>query len=74
MILNRPKHLQQRLPQPQTVRPPPHLSHRSLVPRPVVLQPALGFHAPRHLAQRHLSPEGQIIHISEQTTTVNSAR
>lgn len=74
MILNRPQHLQQRLSQPKTVSPPPHLSHRSLVPRPVVLQSALGFHAVRHLAQGHLSPKGQVIHITEQTTTVNSAR
>lgn len=73
MILNRPQRLQQRLPQPKTISPPPHLSHRRLVPRPVVLQSALGFHPPRHLAQGHLSPEGQVIHITAQTTTITSA-
>lgn len=72
MILNRPQHLKQRLPQPQTVRPPPHLTHRSLVPRPIVLQPALGLHAPRHLAQRRLLPEGQIIQYIAQSTTITS--
>lgn len=73
MSLNRPKHLKQRIPQPQTISPAPHLSHHSLVPRPVVLQSALGLHAPRHLAQRYLSPEGQVIHITAQTTTITSA-
>ena len=73
MSLNRPQHLKQRLPQPQPVSPAPHLSHHSLVPRPVVLQSALGFHATRHLAQGYLLPEGQVIHITAQTTTITSA-
>lgn len=73
MSLNRPQHLQQRLSQSQTVSPPPNLIHHSLVPRPVVLHSALGFHTPHHLAQGHLSPKGQVIHITAQTTTITSA-
>lgn len=73
MILNRPEHLKQRLPQPKTISPPPHLSHRRLVPRPVVLHSALGFHTPHHLAQCYLLPKGQVIHITAQTTTITSA-
>ena len=73
MSLNKPQHLKQGIPQPKTISPPPHLSHRRLVSRPVVLHSALGFHPPRHLAQRYLSPEGQVIHITAQTTTITSA-